>query len=116
MIVTIDGVNRQTRTGDKGDYESLGLVVLEEKLMDINGDEFSRDERWLSGYGKKGVTDSWSKGDKVKVNIVRKKVTKDGVEKEYLNFRLPEGVSPVVSSEPSQPVVQAQAIDPTDDF
>ncbi len=118
MIVTIEKVNRTVRQSKKTgkDFESLGLLVTEQKLTDINGDELERGERWLSGFGRTGVTDAWKEGDQVKILIIRKMGKgADGVEKEYLNFDLPKGVSPIVSSSPAvQPDVQAEPS--ADDF
>ena len=117
MNVTIEKINRQIRQGKKGDYESLGLAVKEETLLDINGDEFKRDGRWLSGFGKKGVTDSWAEGDKVKVNILRVKGKKqDGTEAEFLNFRLPEGVDPMVEKGGGAHVAAAEVVGDPNDF
>ena len=114
MIVTISKINRTIRQGKKGDYESLGLAVAEDNLMDINGDSFLRDGRWLSGFGRKGVTDSWKEGDKVKINLLRVKGNKaDGTPSEFINFKLPEGVEPLVESAEAVPAPQA-AVDPSD--
>jgi hypothetical protein len=98
MIVTIDGINRKPVTTKYGTTESIGILPIEETLTDINGDDFAREGRWLSGFkDKMGVTDSWKKGDKIKVNLVRKAGKKaDGSATEYINFRLPEGTAPVV--------------------
>ncbi len=103
MIITIARINRQLRegvskkTGKEYSFESLGIAPVEDKLTDINGDEFDRDGRWINGVSVKGVTDDWAEGDRVKVNLVRKGVTtKDGTVKEVINFRLPEGVEPMV--------------------
>lgn len=103
MKITIAKVSRQLRegvskkTGKEYSFESFGIAPLEDTLMDINGDEFPRDGRWLNGATVKGVTEDWNEGDVVKVNIVRKMVpTRDGGQKEVLNFRLPEGVEPMV--------------------
>ena len=84
MEITIARVNRTDRTSAKGnDYESLGIAPEQETLTDINGDEFSRDERWVNGFGEKGVTDDWGEGDIVKLNLVRVKVmNKEGNEVE----------------------------------
>ncbi len=108
MIVTIEKLNRTTRQSKKTgkDFESLGLLIKEQKLTDINGDELERGERWLSGFGRTGITDAWKEGDQVKILIIRKKgMGADGVEKEYLNFEQPKGdtapVEPVVQVEPS---------------
>jgi hypothetical protein len=115
MIVTVAKINRTMREGKKGPFESLGIAPLEDNLMDINGDEFQRDGRWLSGFGRKGVTDDWKEGDKVKINLVRVKGKKgDGTEGEFINFKLPEGVEPLVSK--ADEVNKADEVDLTDDF
>lgn len=104
MIITIAKVNRQQRdgiskkTGKPYSFESFGIAPLEETLTDINGDEFAREGRWLSGSSVKGVTEDWAEGDKVKVLLLRKKVVgKDGVEREVIDFKLPEGTPALVS-------------------
>ena len=119
MIVTIKKLNRtlkegvSKKTGKPYSFESLGIVPVEENLMDINGDEFQRAERWLSGVSKVGVTDTWSEGDRVKIILVRAKVTaKDGSPKEVINFKLPDGVDPMVAKFNSV----SEAVDPSDDF
>ncbi len=103
MIVTISKINRQLREGVSKktnkpySFESLGIAPTEDTLTDINGDEFARDGRWLSGTSTKGVTDDWAEGDKVKINLLRKKILdREGKEKEVINFLLPEGVEPMV--------------------
>ncbi len=121
MIITIAKLNRQLRegtspkTGKPYSFESFGIAPAEDTLMDINGDEFARDGRWLNGSTVKGVTENWAEGDKVKVNLVRKKVLgRDGKEKEVINFKLPEGIEPVVSKSTTAPTPDDVA-DP-DDF
>lgn len=103
MQITIAKLNRQLRegvsakTGKPYSFESFGIAPQEDVLMDINGDEFARDGRWLNGSSVTGVTDTWAEGDKVRVNIARKRVPgRDGVEKEVINFKLPEGIEPMV--------------------
>jgi len=104
MIITIKKVSRQRRqgvskkTGKEYDFESMGILPVEEMLMDINGDEFNGEERWLNGTSTAGVTDDWGEGDKVKLQLVRKTVeTRDGGTKEVINFKLPEGTEALVS-------------------
>jgi hypothetical protein len=120
MRITIAKINRQLRegvskkTGKPYSFESLGIAPQEDTLMDINGDEFARDGRWLNGSSTKGVTDNWAEGDQVKINLVRKTVpTKDGSMKEVINFLLPEGVDPMVKKFATTD--QPEAVDP-DDF
>lgn len=103
MQIVIAKINRQLREGVSSktkkpySFESLGIAPIEDTLMDINGDEFARDGRWLNGSSVKGVTDEWAEGDKVRVNLIRKMVTgRDGTTKEVINFKLPEGVEPMV--------------------
>lgn len=121
MIVTIAKVNRQLRegvsakTGKPYSFESFGIAPLEDKLTDINGDEFERAGRWLSGSTQKGVTEDWAEGDKVKVLLLRKKVVgKDGQEKEVINFKLPEGTPALVSK--SQTHSEPEVVVDPDDF
>lgn len=118
MQITIAKVNRQLRegtsakTGKPYSFESFGIAPQEDKLMDINGDEFERDGRWLNGSTVKGVTEDWAEGDKVKVNLVRKMVRgRDGNEKEVINFRLPDGVEPMVEKFNASPI-DDEDIDP----
>lgn len=103
MLIHIAKINRQLRegtspkTGKHYSFESLGIAPQEETLMDINGDEFARDGRWLNGISKSGVTDNWAEGDQVKINLIQKVVTtKAGEQKSVINFVLPEGVDPMV--------------------
>lgn len=117
MIITIAKVNRTLREGISKktnkpySFESLGIAPLEETLMDINGDEFARDGRWLNGSSVKGVTEGWAEGDKVKLLLVKKVVpTKDGTMKEVINFSLPEGVPALVSK--SQTAGEPEPVDP----
>jgi hypothetical protein len=115
MIVTISKINRTMREGKKGPFESLGIAPEEDNLMDINGDSFVRDGRWLSGFGRKDVTDSWKEGDKVKINLVRVKGKKgDGTDAEFINFKLPEGVEPLVSK--ADEAKKEEEVDLTNDF
>lgn len=120
MQITIAKINRQLRegtskkTGKPYSFESLGIAPQEEKLLDINGDEFERDGRWLNGSSVPGVTDDWAEGDKVKINLLRKKVIgRDGQEKEVINFRLPDGVEPMVQKFVA--TTEPEVVDP-DDF
>lgn len=120
MIVTIDGINRKMITTKYGERESIGIVPLEERVTDINGDEFALDGRWINGFkDKKSETDKWDKGVKVKIQIELKKYTRqDGSEAEAVNFRLPEGQSSIVEEakvETEAPVSAATADEP-DDF
>lgn len=102
------------KTGKPYSFESFGIAPLETKLMDINGDEFDRGDRWINGSSVKGVTEDWAEGDVVKVNIVRKMVTaRDGSMKEVLNFRLPDGVPAMVKK--FTVIEDSHSIDP-DDF
>jgi hypothetical protein len=117
MIITISRINRQLREGTSKktnkpySFESLGIAPAEDKLMDINGDEFERDGRWLSGISIKGVTEGWAEGDKVKINLVRKTVpSKDGGTMEVINFKLPDGVESMVKK--FQATEQPDVIDP----
>lgn len=103
MKITIAKINRQQRegvskkTGKEYSFESLGIAPKEDTLMDINGLEFPRDGRWLNGYSVSGVTDDWQEGDVVLLNLVQKEVVgRDGNKKKVINFRLPEGVEPMV--------------------
>lgn len=98
MVVTIAKVNRKEGTSKKGKaYQQLGIAPLETTLIDINGDSFEREDRWISGFGKIGVTDNWAEGDKVKINLVRVKgMKRDGTEGEFINFEMPKGVDPMV--------------------
>lgn len=119
MNVTIARINRQLRegvskkTGKEYSFESLGIAPLEDTLTDINGDEFPRDGRWLNGSSIKGVTDDWAEGDKVKILLLRKNVIgRDGTEKEVINFKLPEGVEPMVQKASNQP--EPDEVDPED--
>lgn len=117
--ITIAKINRQLRegvskkTGKPYSFESLGIAPLEDKLTDIDGDEFDRAGRWLNGSSVKGVTDDWAEGDKVRINLVVKKVPgRDGNMKEVINFKLPEGKDPMVqkSTTPAEP----EDVDPDD--
>lgn len=102
MKVTIAKISRQLKegiskkTGKPYSFESLGISPIETTLMDINGDEFERNDRWLSGISKPG-TETWVEGDQVKLNLVRATVkARDGSDKEVINFQLPVGVDPMV--------------------
>lgn len=117
--ITIAKINRQHRegiskkTGKPYSFESLGIAPLEDTLLDINGDEFPREGRWVNGSSVDGVTDDWAEGDKVKVQLIRKKVVgRDGAEKEVINFKLPEGVDPMVQK--ATPQQEQDEIDPED--
>lgn len=108
MKITIAKVNRQLREGfsqkTKKEYSftSLGIAPAEDKLTDINGIEFERDGRWLNGTDVPGVTDEWNEGDVVLVNLIQKQVTtKSGETKTVINFKLPEGVDPLISKKNS---------------
>lgn len=122
MIITIKKVSRDLRegiskkTGKQYSFESLGIAPAEDKLTDINGDEFDRNSRWINGFSKKGVTDDWAEGDKVKILLLRRKVPgRDGVEKEVINFSLPEGVEPMVQKASTEaPAPDKDDVDPTD--
>lgn len=99
MIITIAKINRKEAISKKNNkpFQQLGIAPVETTLTDINGDTFSRDDRWISGFGKVGVTDDWAEGDKVKINLIRVTGKKrDGSAGEFINFRLPEGVNPMV--------------------
>lgn len=100
MIVTIQKLNRKESISKKTGkpFQQLGIAPLETTLTDINGDTFEREDRWISGFGKAGVTDNWAEGDRVKINLVRVKGKKrDGTEGEFINFQLPVGVDPMVA-------------------
>ena len=121
MIITISKINRQLRegtsakTGKPYSFESLGIAPLEDTLMDINGDEFLRDGRWLSGSSVKGVTDNWAEGDKVKILLLRKKVnSKEGTIKEVINFTLPQGTDPMVQKSTTSHEPEDTDVDPND--
>lgn len=79
MIVTLDGVSRNTKDTQYGPKEQLGIKVVESKVFDINGLEITVSDRWLNTYNTKG-TEGWDKGMKVNVLITEK----DG---KYLNFK-----------------------------
>ena len=122
MVITIAKLRRELKegtskkTGKAYSFESFGIAPQETKLMDINGDEFERNDRWINGSSVKGVTDNWSEGDKVKVNLVRVVVkARDGSDKEVINFRLPEGVEPMVQKFKVDDASQSDVADP-DDF
>ena len=70
-----------------------------EVVTDINGDEVNLNGRRITGFkDKSGETDKWVAGMTIKVQIATKKsIGKDGDEMEWVNFRLPEGVSSIVS-------------------
>jgi len=120
MKITIAKINRQLRegtskkTGKPYSFESLGIAPKEDTLIDINGLDFQRDGRWLNGSSVPGVTDDWAEGDVVLINLIQKDVPgRDGTMKKVINFKLPEGVNPMIqkfvhSTEP-------EAVDP-DDF
>jgi hypothetical protein len=119
-VITIAKINRQLREGTSKktnkpySFESLGIAPAEENLMDINGDDFERDGRWLNGISVKGVTDDWNEGDKVKINLTRKVVpTQDGGTKEVINFRLPDGVDAMVQKFQGN-ADEEDAVDPDD--
>lgn len=122
MIITIAKLRRELKegvsqkTGKPYSFESFGIAPLEAKLTDINGDEFDRGDRWINGSTVKGVTEGWAEGDKVKVNLVRKKVMgRDGSEKEVINFKLPEGIETMVEKFTVNEDSHVEAVDP-DDF
>jgi hypothetical protein len=121
MIITINKVNRVLRegiskkTGKPYSFESLGIAPNEDKLTDINGDEFDRAGRWINGISKKGTTEQWGEGDKIKILLLRKNVmTKEG-EKEVINFSLPEGTDSMVEKAgKTAPVAEeTDNVDPT---
>lgn len=97
--------NIQTKYGEK---ESIKIVPVEASVMDINGDAIELGKRKITGFrDKAGETDKWVKGMVIKVQIATKNsIGKDGDEMEWVNFRLPEGVSSIVS----------QPTDEEDDF
>lgn len=99
MVITIAKINRKEQISKKTNkpFQQLGIAPIENTLIDINGDSFERADRWIGGFGKAGVTDNWTEGDKVKINLVRVKGKKrDGTEGEFINFQLPVGVDPMV--------------------
>ena len=123
MIITIAKINRQLREGISKknnkpySFESLGIAPQEDTLTDINGDSFERDGRWLNGSSVKNVTEGWAEGDKVKLQIVRKKVlSKDGTTKEVINFNLPEGTPAMVkkAGEVTATSPAPESVDPDD--
>ena len=117
MNITIARINRKEAVSKKTGktFEQLGIAPIETTLIDINGDSFEREERWLSGFGKIGVTDTWAEGDVVKINLVRVKGAKrDGTMGEFINFQLPVGVDPMVKKFSASDEVQD--VDPNDDF
>jgi len=132
MKITIGAANRQLREGfskktnKEYSFESFGIAPEEDVLMDINGEEFDRADRWLNGSSVPGVTEDWAQGDVVKVNIIRKMVQgRDGDMKEVLNFKLPEGIEPMVQKagqpdeakkieDPTEPVANEEDVDPSD--
>lgn len=120
MIIEIDKINRQRRqgiskkTGKEYDFESMGILPKESTLMDINGDEFERGDRWVNGSSIGGVTDDWGEGDKVKVQIIQKEVTaRDGSKKWVINFALPKGTEAMVEKA-GAPIVAVDDVDPED--
>jgi hypothetical protein len=120
-VITIAKISRQRRqgvsqkTGKEYDFESLGIAPLEDTLTDINGDEFTRDGRWLNGSSVDGVTDKWEEGDKIKVLLVEKEVrTKDGGKKKVINFTLPKG-TPALVKKAEKTAPDHEVTDP-DDF
>lgn len=120
MKITIAKINRQLRegtsakTGKEYSFESLGIAPEEDTLMDINGIEFQRDGRWLNGSSVPGVTDDWAEGDVVLINLIQKDVVgRDGQPKKVINFKLPEGVDPMVKKFVNSP--EPDVADP-DDF
>lgn len=103
MKITISKINREKREGvskktNKAySFESLGIAPKEDTLTDINGIEFPRDGRWLNGSSVAGVTDNWKEGDVVLINLIQKEVEgRDGKIKKVINFKLPEGIDPMV--------------------
>lgn len=124
MNITIAKINRKEgesklkkdKNGNPLKFEQLGIAPLESILIDINGDSFERQDRWLSGFGKAGVTDNWTEGDVVKINLIRVQGKKrDGTASEFINFRLPEGVDPMVKKF-TMADGDDVSIDPNDDF
>ena len=114
MKITIAKINRQLRegtspkTGKPYSFESLGIAPKEDTLTDINGIDFARDSRWLNGSSVPGVTDNWAEGDVVLINLIQKEVTgRDGSQKKVINFKLPEGVEPMVKKFVSSPEPEA---------
>ena len=72
--LTITSIDRRDREGAKGPYESLWFTCQEHGAKKI------------SGFGKAGVTDSWTVGTVVEVEV--SETQKDG--KTYTNFKLPQ--------------------------
>lgn len=110
--LTIKEIYRDQVTTKYGERESVRLVPHEETVLDINGDEIPLNGRKVTGFkDKKGETDEWRVGTKVKVQITTKKGQgKDGDEMEWVNFRLPEDQSSIVE----QP--DPEVVEPEDDF
>ena len=122
MIVTIQKISRQRRqgvskkTGKEYDFESLGILPFEDKLIDIDGEEFDRDERWLNGSAVDGVTDDWGEGDKVRVRLIEKEVpTRDGGRKKVINFSLSKD-KPAMVEKASQSEPDHDSVPDPDDF
>lgn len=119
MKITIAKINRQLRegtspkTGKPYSFESLGIAPKEDTLVDINGLDFQRDGRWLNGSSVKGVTEEWAEGDVVLINLIQKEVaTRDGGMKKVINFKLPEGVEPMIKKFVNSPEPESE--DPDD--
>lgn len=119
MRITIAKINRQLREGTSPktnkpySFESLGIAPKEDVLMDINGIEFARDSRWLNGSSVPGVTDNWAEGDVVLINLIQKEViARDGSKKKVINFKLPEGVEPMVQKFVASSEPDLDAVDP----
>ena len=114
--ITIDGVNRNVRMTKDGsrEFESVGVLPVEQEVMDVNGDMIALDGRWLNGFrDKAGETDEWVKGMKIQLQIVEVDYTrKDGTTAKAMNFRLPEGKSSIVE----QPETPSESSVEPDDF
>lgn len=109
MNIKIKEIYRKAVQTKYGERENITIIPEEDIVMDINGDPVPLTGRRISGFrDKNGETDKWVEGMTIKVQITTSKsIGKEGDEMEWVNFRLPEGVSSIVE----QPKVQ----DP-DDF
>lgn len=111
----IKQIYRDTVNTKYGEKENIKIVPDADSVMDINGDPIVLNGRKITGFRDKlGETDKWEVGTTIKVQVATKKsIGKEGDEMEWVNFRLPEGVSSVVEE-------ASQEVDPNtvnvDDF
>ncbi len=82
-----------------GEKESIKIIPEGETVIDVNGDTVKLMGRKISGFrDKNGETDQWTEGMTIKVQIATKKsMGKHGEEMEWVNFRMPDGSSSIVS-------------------